>query len=370
MSSPRSSTDGEEMLVVDERGGQHLVRQGQKRPIEEAGDDTRILDEIGDLVDQRRMIAEWHAPTELSCLRLELTHDAVATFRVIEHDEVLAETASIVVEGADLDRPAGAAAGRQESMPVGHRAGGDFLDQRARRIRRPADGKRHDPAPVEEQQPADGTSEQQLATPVVQHGVPVHLLREGQVAQQAGQQVGERIDRALPSVALASDEILTLGGLLAIQRFEGEAVLACEAEGRRGGLSRRGQCRRDRWTSDDLVEIFLALRNAADPRRQPSRRRITLDRHVRRHPHLAEARFQLLGHLPGQAGKPGCRQLLDTNFYEQFAIHRVSALDVESPALSPPRRPTSWRSRPPAGGRGECRRYARLPRCRRWSRAG
>ena len=66
LSSPRSSVDREEMLMMNERGRQHLVRQGQKRAIEEAGDDARILDEIGHLIDQRGMIPNGHAPARAS----------------------------------------------------------------------------------------------------------------------------------------------------------------------------------------------------------------------------------------------------------------------------------------------------------------
>ena len=81
---------------------------------------------------------------------------------------------------------AGAPARRQEAMAVGHRAGRHVLDQRPRGVRRAADRERHDAAAVEEQQPADRTAEQQLALAVVERRVPVHLLRERQVAQHAG----------------------------------------------------------------------------------------------------------------------------------------------------------------------------------------
>ena len=78
-----------------------------------------------------------------------------------------------------LDRAAGAAAGRQEAVAVGHaRRSRRPAPAAPARARRAADRERHDAAAVEEQQPADRPAEQQLALAVVEHRVPVHLLRE------------------------------------------------------------------------------------------------------------------------------------------------------------------------------------------------
>ena len=70
-------------------------------------------------------------------------------------------------------------------MAVGDRARADVLHERRLRGCGAADRERHDAAAVEEQQPADRPAEQQLALAVVEHRVPVHLLRERQAAQHA-----------------------------------------------------------------------------------------------------------------------------------------------------------------------------------------
>ena len=105
--------------------------------IEEAGHDAGILDEIGDLVDQRGvLLAGATRPPQPPRVRLELARDAIAALRVIEDDEVLGEPRAVLVEAADLDRAAGAAARRQEAMAVGQRAGLDVLHQRTGGVRR------------------------------------------------------------------------------------------------------------------------------------------------------------------------------------------------------------------------------------------
>ncbi len=76
------------------------------------------------------MILEVHAAAKAAGVHLEVAGDAIATLGVIEDDEMLGELRLVFVEAADLDRPAGAAAGRQEAVPVGQGAGLDVLDLR------------------------------------------------------------------------------------------------------------------------------------------------------------------------------------------------------------------------------------------------
>ena len=121
------------VLVVHERGRQHLLRQREKRAIEEPGDDARELDEVGDLVEQPLMLLQRHPAVEAPGVALEIARDAIAALRVLEDDEVLLEAQLVFVEAADLDRAAGPAAGRQEAVAVGQRARRDFLHQRTRR---------------------------------------------------------------------------------------------------------------------------------------------------------------------------------------------------------------------------------------------
>ena len=104
---------------------------------------------------------------------------------------------------AHLDRAAGPAAGRQEAVAVGDRAGRDVLHLRRLRRRRARDRERHDAAAVDEQDPADRTAEQQLAAAVVEHRVPVHRFRKRQRAQRAAEHVGQHVDRRLAALPLA-----------------------------------------------------------------------------------------------------------------------------------------------------------------------
>ena len=141
------------------------------------------------------MVLQRHAAAEPPRVPLELARDAIAPLRVVEDDEVLLETRLVLVEAADLDRAAGPAAGRQEAMAVGQRARLDVLHLRTGGIRRAADRERHDAAAVEEQQPADRPAEHELAAPVVERRVPVHLLGKRHVAQHRAEHVGQRVDR-------------------------------------------------------------------------------------------------------------------------------------------------------------------------------
>ena len=53
-SSPRLGQHRKVVLVVHQRGRQHFLGSSRNAAVEEAGDDGRELDQIGDLVDQRR----------------------------------------------------------------------------------------------------------------------------------------------------------------------------------------------------------------------------------------------------------------------------------------------------------------------------
>ena len=72
-------------------------------------------------------------------LRVELARDLVVPLAALEDDEVLEQARAVLVERAHLDRAAGPAAGREEPVAVGDRAGRDVLHLRALRARRPRD---------------------------------------------------------------------------------------------------------------------------------------------------------------------------------------------------------------------------------------
>ena len=129
----RLGHDRKPVLMMHERRRQHFFRQREEPGVEEAGDDRRILDEIGDLFDQRRVLLQVHAPAEPARVHLELARDPVAPLGVLEDDEVLGQPRLVLVEAADLDRSSGAAARGEEPVAVGQRARLDVLDLRAGR---------------------------------------------------------------------------------------------------------------------------------------------------------------------------------------------------------------------------------------------
>ena len=64
--------------MMDQRRRQHFLRQLEERRAEEAGDDAGELDEIGDLLDQRRVLLERHAAAEPARVQIEIARDAIA----------------------------------------------------------------------------------------------------------------------------------------------------------------------------------------------------------------------------------------------------------------------------------------------------
>ena len=123
-------------------------------------------------------------------VEVELTNDLLAAFFAVEDHEVLVQPRAIVVERLHFDRATSASAGREEPMAVGDRSTSDVLHERSRGQLGAADFVRHDPAAVQEQQPANRPAERQLALPVLEARIPVHLLREGEASQDSGQHVG------------------------------------------------------------------------------------------------------------------------------------------------------------------------------------
>ena len=207
------------------------------------------------------MILQVHAAAEPAGVHLEVAGDAVAPVGVTEDDEVLGQPGLILVEAANLDRSAGAAARRQEPVAVGQRTRFDVLDLGSGGAGGSADRERHDAPAIEEEQPADGTAEQQLAAAVLELRVPVHLLGERQIAQQAGEDVGQRVNGAAAALVLLIGEVFALGRLRARQLLERHALLLGEAERRGRRLAVLPEGRRHGRAGDRLVEIVLAFRD-------------------------------------------------------------------------------------------------------------
>ena len=146
-----------------------------------------------------------------------------------------------------IDSP-GAAARREEAVAVGQRPRletswtcGPLASSDA------ADRERHDAAAVEEEQPANRPAEEQLALAVVQLRVPVHLLREREIAQHARQHVRQRVDGAaaalLPAVRRGTRPSASAPASAA---RTSTPVLAREAERRRRRLAVLVEGGRDR----------------------------------------------------------------------------------------------------------------------------
>jgi hypothetical protein len=127
------------MLMMHERRRQHLMREREKRAIVEAGHDPGILDEIGDLLDERRVFLQVHTSTQAACMRLELARNPIAALVVAEHDEVLRQARLILIEAADLDRPSGPATRCEKPVAIGQRPGFHVQHLRPGGIGRPAD---------------------------------------------------------------------------------------------------------------------------------------------------------------------------------------------------------------------------------------
>ncbi len=134
----------------------------------------------------------------------------------------------------------------------------------------------------------------------------MHLLGECQIAKQAGEDVGQRIDGAAPALVLLKGQVLALRRLRARQLLERHALLAGKAQSGRTGLAVLAEGGRDGRTGDRFVEIFLPLRDMGDASGQTPRRAEALDGSARRDAEFREPRAQPLGKLPRQPGHPRC----------------------------------------------------------------
>ncbi len=200
--------DGKVVLVVHERGGQHLGRQPEKGRIEKARDHSRKLHQVRDFVDEGLVLFEGHAAAEAPRMPFEIPCDPVAALRVFQHDEVFLEARLVLVEAAHLDGASGTPARGQEPMAVGERSGMDLLYQRTRGVWRPGHGERHDAPAVQEQEPPNRPPEHELAASIVQRGVPAHLLGKGQVAEHPAKHPRKRVEGTPAALPLQIGQVL------------------------------------------------------------------------------------------------------------------------------------------------------------------
>ena len=353
----------EEVLVVDHGRREHVLGELEELGPERAGDHRGILDQVGDFLQEARLAGRRSAdaPAEAARVRVELPGDLRVARLAFDHHEILEELRAILVEAPHLDGPSGAAARRQEAMAVGDRARSHVLDDGALGGLEPADDKRHDAPAVQEQDPADGPAEQQLAAPVVELGVPVHLPGKREVAQHAREHVRQHVDRGFAPDAPAERQVDALGGLDALEALRVDAVLAREpGGGGRGlavGLERGGGGR----PHEQLFEVGLALGDAGDAHRQAPRRAVGLDGRLDLEAQVLHPRGGRLANLGRQRGQPAGGNLLAAEFDEQLAIHRPLTPPPARPAGTiAPRTPRSvWRWPRRAGARAGCTPCAR-----------
>ena len=227
--------DRKVVLMMNQRGRQHFVGQLEELERERAGDDRRVLDQIGHLEQQPGLAVHGPADAALQPLRLrvELARDLVVALAALEDDEVLEQPRAVLVERPHLDRAAGAAAGRQEPVAVGDGAGRHVLHLPGLRRRRARDRERHDAAAVDEEQPANRPPEQQLAAAVFERRVPVHQLRKRDAAQRAAEHGGQHVDRRLAALPPAERQVLAFRRLHALERADLDALLRGEPGGGR-----------------------------------------------------------------------------------------------------------------------------------------
>ena len=353
----------EEMLVVDHRRREHLLGELEELRPEGAGDNGGILDQVGDFLQEARLAGRGgaDAAAQTARVRVELPRDLRVPLLAVEHHEVLEEARSILVEAAHLDGPPGASARRQEAVAIGDGPRAHVVDDAALRGLEPADHERHDAAAEEEQDPADRPAEEQLAAPIVQLGVPVHLLGERQVAQHAGEHVREHVDRRLAADLPAERQVDAFGRLGALEGVHLDAVLAREAGGGRRGLAPRLEGRGDGRPQEQFLEVGLPIGDVRDAHREAPRRAVGLDGRFGLEAQGLHPGRGRLANLRRQRGQPAGRNLLAAEFDEQLAIHTPLTPPPARPAGTPvPRTPCrAWRCPARAGARAGCTPCAR-----------
>ena len=88
------------MLMMNQRGRQHLVGKLEKFHPERAGDHRGVFDEVGHLLQQAGVALDDAADAALQALglRIELARNLVVALAALEHHEVLEEPRAILVE--------------------------------------------------------------------------------------------------------------------------------------------------------------------------------------------------------------------------------------------------------------------------------
>src|SRR5262249_28154109 len=220
--------DRKVVLVMNQRCRQDLLGKDIcELGGEGAGDHRRVLHQIGYLSKQTRIAVycPTHARLQPQRFSIQLSGDFVMAFAALQNHEVLQQPCAVVIERSNLYGPSGAAAGGQEAMTVRDGSGGHVLHESCLRAGGPNNRKRHDPTAVQEENPTDGTAEQQVSAPVLECSVPSHQFWKGEPSQRAGEHAWKHVDGGLSTLTSAVREVLPLFHLHPIERRDLHTVL-------------------------------------------------------------------------------------------------------------------------------------------------
>jgi hypothetical protein len=274
-----------ESLVMDHRRGEHFFGQRQELVRERAGDHFRVLDQVGHFLQQHlTAVLLRHAASASARLSVQLASDAFLSLAALEHHEILGKALAIIVESLDLDRPPGAAAGREEPVPEGDGTRANLLHQRALRPACAIDRERHHPPAIQEEHPANRTREGQLTPPIVERGVPLHGLGKRQIAQQPGEHVGQHVDGGFAANLLSVGEIGPLRRFQPFQDVHVHVALLREPDGRRRRIARRIKRGRHRGAGHQVLEVGLPFGQLANAGGEPPRCAVAFNRRRRGEP--------------------------------------------------------------------------------------
>ncbi len=347
--------DREVVLVVNHGRREHLFRQLEELRGERAGNDRRVLHQVGHFLQQARPGGRRaaHPAAQAPRVRVEFAGDLGVAVLTLENDEVLEQLRPVLVERPDLDRPARPARRGEEAMAVRDGRRADVQHEPALRRFEAPDGEGHHPAAEQEQNPANRPAEQQLSPAVVESCIPVHLLRERQVAQQARQRVREHVHRSLAADALAVAQVDALGCLHPFQVGGLHPLFPGKPRRRRRRLAVRPDRRGDGRSHDQVFQVGLPLGQARHARGQAPGRAVGFDRRAAGQAQALQARGQMLAGLLRQARQPAGRHLLAAEFDQQFAVHvrhascgrTASAALISSSANALATATANWRTR-------------------------
>src|ERR1044071_3393618 len=153
-------------------------------------------------------------------MRLQLASNLRLALAAIQDDEIFEKAGLVIVEGLDLDGAAGAPTRGEKPVSVGIWTRTDVLNERPLRVFSAADHKRDDASAVQQDQPADWPGEHEVAFAVFEVGVPPHLLRKREVAEQTAHNVSEHVDRRLATLPDTVCEVGSAGGFGALERID------------------------------------------------------------------------------------------------------------------------------------------------------